>query len=268
MAIRRDCSESKITNKELLIVKNNQATNPFVFDNTQSDTTQTRRLDYTAELIATANSRAQELMVAVGKKPELFDLANLAIDGGDPQDLINLIAAVYDDETIKSDAKLLDGADENQLSRLLESRRSDRSKAKKKDPRSSALVCRTYISAMYAELLIRDYWQKPYAGTATGIEVDEDDLDTITRKIKSLQSKKSRLRKLAEYDEAAQVELQEVEDEIDRLNQLRPNGRRQSRTVVKDLSIDQVRSVLLQINPDELSGDELSRYEALMAKLG
>lgn len=249
-------------------MKNNEATNPFVFDSVQSDATQSRRLDYTPDLIATANARAQELMVAVGKKPELFDLANKAIDGGNPQDLIDLIQAVYSDETIKSDATLLDGASEDQLSRLLESRRSDRSKSKKKDPRSSALVCRTYISAMYAELMIRDYWNKPYAGSSTGIEVDPDDLDTINRRIKSLQSKKSRLKKLAEYDTNAQAELQEVEDEIDRLNQFRPNSRQQSRSVVKDLSVDQVRDILLQINPEELKDDERQRYEALMAKLG
>jgi hypothetical protein len=249
-------------------VKNNEATNPFVFDSVQSNATQSRRLDYTPDLIATANARAQELMIAVGKKPELFELANRAIDGGNPQDLINLIEAVHSKETIHTDAKLLEGADENQLSRLLESRRSDRSKAKKKGPRSSALVCRTYISAMYAELMIRDYWQKPYAGSSTGIKVDTDDLDTINRRIKSLQSKKSRLKKLAEYDADAQAELKDVEAEIDRLNQFRPNSRQQSRTVIKDLNVDQVRSILLQLNPEELGEEERQRYEALMAKLG
>ena len=139
--------------------------NPFDFSAEQSATSESRKLDLTPILIGTSNTRATELMQSVSKKPELHVLANKAIDNGQPQDLIDLIKAVYDDETIQTDSKILEGADEDQLSRLLESRRSDRSKAKAKGPRSNITVCRTCISAKYAEMLIREYWQKPYAGT-------------------------------------------------------------------------------------------------------
>ena len=155
-------------------MKDNKTTSPFEFVQSNIATTGTKRLDYTPVLIDKSNARAMELMMTAGKKPELFDLANKAIDGGNPQDLVALIRAVFDDETIKSDAALLDGCDDNQLGRLLESRRSDRSKAKKKGARSNIQVCKTYISSMYAELLIRSYWNKPYTGQlgSAGIDID------------------------------------------------------------------------------------------------
>ena len=241
--------------------------NPFEFIAVQDNSSESRKLDFTPILIGTSNTRATELMQTVSKTPELFELANTAIDGGQPQDLIDLINAVYDDETIKTDSKILDGADEDQLSRLLESRRSDRSKAKAKGPRSNITVCRTYISAMYAELLIREYWQKPYAGT-NAVEVNTNDMDAIVSRIRSLQSKKSRLKKLAEYDEDARNDLEEVEAEIDRLNELRPNSRTVTKTVVKDMPTEQLRAVLKAIDPSSLPEDEQAKLIDLMAKLG
>lgn len=246
--------------------------NPFQFEQTTTTASESRRLDYTPALIDKANQRAMDLMVQVGKKPELFDLANKAIDEGNPQDLIDLIKAVYDDEQIKADAQLLEGCEENQLSRLLESRRSDRSKAKKKNPRSNALVCRTYISSMYAELLIRSYWNKPYTGQSGSAEIDidslKDDQDALSRKVKSLQSKKSRLGKIAQYDATAKKELEETEAEITRLNALRPTVRVNTKTIVKDIGLDQIREALKVIDPTTLSEDEQAKLLALMKKLG
>lgn len=241
--------------------------NPFDFSAEQSATSESRKLDLTPILIGTSNTRATELMQSVSKKPELHVLANKAIDNGQPQDLIDLIKAVYDDETIQTDSKILEGADEDQLSRLLESRRSDRSKAKAKGPRSNITVCRTYISAMYAEMLIREYWQKPYAGTNAN-DVNPEDLDAVISRIRSLQSKKSRLKKLAEYDQQARADLTEVEAEIERLNELRPTTRTVTKTVVKDLSSEQLRQLLKAINPDSLPKDEQAKLVDLMNKLG
>lgn len=247
--------------------------NPFAFGDTQStDTTESRKLDFTPVLISTSNVMATELMQAVSKKPELHVLANKAIDGGEPQDLIDLIDAVYDKDTIHAKASILDGADENQLSRLLESRRSDRSKSKSKGPRTSVQVCRTYISAMIAELIIRDYWGKPYTGQAGSTEIDFDtlanDQEALSRKVKSLQSKKSRLKKLAEYDPAAKSELKEVEAEIERLNELRPTVRTTTKVIVKDMKVDELREMLKGIDAGALPEDEQEKLQALIAKLG
>lgn len=251
-------------------MSNNTSSNPFVFKQSSSTNSGVRKLDFTPELIATANARANDLMTTVSARPELHSLANRMMTSGNAQDLIDLIHKVYSTEQIHTDAQILDGADEDVLSRMLESRRSDRSKAKRKGPSTSVVVCRTYISAMYAELMIRDYWQKPYSGSvANGIEVNKNDLDTVNRKIKSLQSKKSRMKKLVEADPVKYgPEYQAIEAEIARLSQYRPSTRTSTKTVVKDLSVDQVREILLSINPETLSEDERARYDALMSKLG
>lgn len=253
-------------------MKDNKTTNPFEFEQSNTTSTESRRLDFTPVLIDKSNLRASDLMMQVSKKPELFAIANKAIDNGAPQDLIDLIKAVYNDDQIKADATILDGCDENQLSRLLESRRSDRSKSKKKNPRSNISVCRTYISSMYAELLIREYWNKPYTGQAGSAAIDidalKDDQDALSRKVKSLQSKKSRLGKIAQYDINAKKELENVEAEISRLNALRPSVRVTAKTLVKDIGVDQLREVLKGIDPASLPADEQQKLIDLMAKLG
>lgn len=241
-------------------------TNPFEFSSEQQATAGGRKLDYTPSLINLSNSRATELMQKVSKNPELHVLADRAISG-DTSALIELIRTVFDEDTIKTDSQLLEGADEDQLSRLLESRRSDRSKAKAKGPKSNISVCRTFIASMYAELLIREYWQKPYAGT-TANSIDPHDLAAVTSRIRSLQSKKSRLKKLAQYDQTAKEELRAVEDEIDRLNILRPSTRTVSKTVVKDVEVEQLREILKSIDPETLPEAEREKYMQLLAKLG
>jgi hypothetical protein len=237
---------------------------PFDTLGTTTATTDSR-LSYTPALIAKANDRAQQLMLVVSKKPELHAMAN-AVLTGDAQDLIDLINAVYDDATIALDAKILEGADDDTLSRLLESRRSDRSKTKAKGPGTSALVCKSYIATMYAELLVRQAWGKPYSSAASTI--DMDDVDAVGRKIRSLQSKKSRLAKLAQYDVKASDELQEIEAEIARLNGLRPATRVVTRTSIKDVEADTLRDTLKLINRDELSEEDAKKLDTLLAKLG
>ena len=238
--------------------------NPFEFAKTT--VAESSKIGYTPALIAHSNGRAAELMRSVSEKPELHTLANRAIDVGEPQDLIDLIKAVFDDETVHADSELLTGASEDELSRLLESRRSDRSKAKAKGPRTNARVCQTYISAMYAEMLIREYWQKPYSGVS--VVVDSTDTEAVTRRIKSLQSKKSRLNKLAAYDADAKAELEETVAEIERLNALRPTTRTSSVTAVKSLEVDQLRAMLKDIDPATLPEAEQAKFISLMAKLG
>lgn len=245
----------------------NKARDPFQFE--QSATTDkagVRKLDFTPMLINTADTRASELMVTVSKKPELHALANQAIDTGETTALFDLIHAVYTDEQIAEDAQILAGASEDQLSRLLESRRSDRSKTKAKGLRSNVQVCRNWISCGYAEILVRKAWDKPYDGPAH--ELDASDLEAVNAKIRSLQSKKSRLNKLAGFDAEAKKEFEAVEAEIERLQALRPGTRVQTKTVLKDASVDDIRNILKAIDPADLPESERVAYEELMAKLG
>ncbi len=263
---------TKTKAQETKAEQNNTVANPFDFGTSSTVTTSsTRRLDYTPVLIDKANTRASELMMNVSKQPELYDLVNKALDDGNPQDLIDLIKAVYDDATLKEDATILDGCDEDQLSRLLESRRSDRSKAKKKGPRTNVTVCKTYISSMYAELLIREYWNKPYTGQAgtSAADLDTTDQTAIAKKVKSLQSKKCRLGKIAQYDDVAKKELDEVNAEIARLNALRPTVKTgATKTVVKDTDVEQLRNIVKTLDISSLPEDQQAKALELIAKLG
>lgn len=248
---------------------NRTNSNPFEFASNSAAPSQAHKLDYTPALISLSNNRAAELMIHVSKHPDLHALANSAIDSGDVDDLIDLINAVYNGETINTDAAVLDGCDDDQLARLLESRRSDRSKAKAKDLRSSHAICMTYISSMYAELLVRVKTGKPYSGTSSSTkDLDESDLKAVTARIKSLQSKQSRLNKLAQYDAAAAEELKSVKAEIARLNALRPGTRVVTQTTIKDVNVDTIRAALKQVKLEDLSEEQLAQYEDLMAKLG
>ena len=86
--------------------------------------------------------------------------------------------------------------------------------------------------------------------------------------MKSLQSKKSRLGKIAQYDADAKKELEETEAEIARLNALRPSVRVTTKTIIKDLGIDQLREVLKNIDPKSLPEDEQAKLLELMKKIG
>lgn len=240
-------------------------TNPFEFAAVTNDV-KTRKLAYTDVLNSTANARAHELMTG-SMTQEQRELANTMMDGN-PSDLVQLINDVFGEQTVATDAAVLDGCDPDQLKKLLESRRSERSTSKKKGIRSSAINCKTYISAMYAELMIRVQLNAPYAGSSnTTATLDESDLEAVARKVKSLQSKKCRLKKLAGYDSAAQTELEETEAEIDRLNALRPATVIKTKQVVKDLGVDQLREVLKSIDPATLPESERKKFENLMSKL-
>lgn len=251
--------------------KNTKA-NPFDMSNVVAENkAESRRLDFTPVLIDKANQRAQELMLNLSKeKPELIELSTRMLHDLNPTDLVELLDQYFGAETIGTDAQILDGCDEEQLSRLLESRRSDRSKAKAKKPAENAVVCKTYISAMYAELLIRVKTGKPYSGSSNGslTEIDENDQDQIKRRVASLQSKKSRLGKIAKYDAEAQAELDQVVAEIARLNALRPTVRTVTKTSIKSGDIDTIRQALAEVDTSNLSDEDAEKLQALMAKLG
>ena len=246
--------------------------NPFDFSAMPVENkSESRRLDYTPALIDFANRRAQELMLnQVKLRPDLTSSVQKVLKDLNPNDLADLLTD-YFGETIDSDAEVLDGCDDNQLGRLLESRRSDRSKAKTKYSKQPNMSnCKSYLSAMYAELMIRVQTGKPYSGSTNGqsVDVDESDLEAISRRVKSLQSKKCRLKPLAEYDDSAREDLEEVEAEINRLNSLRPNTRATTKVVVKDLSVDQIRAALKSISVEDLTEGEAEKYFELLQKLG
>lgn len=248
------------------MTKNKTTETTNLFDlSAETNNTENQSQDFGPELIGLSRSRAANLMMAVAKDSSLQELGTKMLQGN-PADLIELIGKVYDDEAIKTDSMMLDGATEEHLSSLLESRRSERSKTKRN--LTTAKDVKKYVAAMYAELLIREYWQKPYSSTSGGIEVDVNNLDTVNRKIASLRSKKSRLKKLAAYEPAAAEELEAIESELDELTALRPTTKTVTKTVIKDASVDQIRNALKLVDASKLSEEEQAKLQDLMAKLG
>lgn len=248
--------------------------NPFVFNEEINTESNSRKLDLTPQLITLSNSRAVELMKAVSKDVSLHEAANLALDRAETTDVINLINTVFDEAKLEADAEFLRNADEDQLSRLLESRRSDRSKAKSKGPRTSASVCQTFISSMYAEMLVRIAMNKPYQATTGSSEIDynelEADQDALNRKIRSLQSKQSRLRKTAEYVEEDKLALAEVMSEIDRLKALRINNSENvvSKSVIKNVDAEVLRTALGKVNLADVDAETAEKIQKLMSQIG
>jgi len=247
------------------MAKNVSEINPFDFASTTTTESNVRKLDHTAMLISTSRARAISVIKTVKDGSlELKELANKMMIDGIPSDLISLINLTITEDDIKEDAKLLSTASEEELSRLLESRRSDRSKLKAKGLRTSLDVTTGYIAAMYAELLVREAWNKPYAAADTTV-FDSDDQDAIKKKIKSLQSKKCRLAKTAEYVPADKVELEATVEEINRLSALRPTGSITSKTIIKSEDAELIRAAIANMNIDELPADQQEAFKRLMA---
>lgn len=239
--------------------------NPFEDLSAGVKATVGRKLAYTDLLNSIAAERAGDAIMVASKTPELYSVANAMMDSGDPADLIALFEATGELDHVEKDAEQLDGCDAETLKRMLESRRSDRSKNKKKGVRSSIVVCKAYVAAFYAELVIRQAMDKPYTGRAgvTAAALDTDDVEAVNRRIKSLQSKKCRLNKLAAIgDVEAQKELDETIAEIERLRAFRPAT--STTTTVKSVKVDELRAALAQLNPNEVPEE----VRALLAKIG
>ena len=112
---------------------------------------------------------------------------------------------------------------------MLESRRSDRSKTKKKGLRTNVVVMLTYFAAVIAEMAIRAASGKEYvAQSANTIDVEALALDqeALNKKIRSLQSKQSNLRRALKYipddtDAPERDELKRVQAQIEELQSRR-----------------------------------------------
>lgn len=240
------------------------------FNFEQNSTVQNGRnqIRYTAQLNAISDQRANEALRAASQDADLFEIANNVLDSGDASQLFSFL-----DQTVghylAEDAQFMSDATEQELDSMLESRRSDRSKTKAKGLKSSAAIAQKYLSTGYAEQLVRHVWNKPYDAAQSNIELDTEDVDAINRKIKSLQSKKSRLSKLVKYDSDAQRQYDEVVAEIDRLASFRPETRSTSKTVLKDaIDTDVLRAALTQVDKTALDAEQLAKLEDLMKKLG
>ena len=226
------------------------------------------QIRFTAQLNTIADQRATEAFRMATQDKQLFEQANAVFDSGDANQLFDFLEKTVGNN-LEADAKILDGATEKEFDSMLESRRSDRSKTKAKGLKSSVNIATKYLATGYAEMLVRKAWNKPYDATQSTSELDTEDVDAINRKIKSLQSKKSRLTKLVELGDAdAQQQYDEVVAEIDRLAQFRPTTRTQGKSIVKDIDADTIRAALSAIDQSTLTEEQQAKIADLMSKLG
>ena len=225
------------------------------------------QIRYTAQLNSISNQRATEALRAATKDETLFNEANTALNSGEATDLFAFLESAVG-SNIEADAAFMADATEKEFDSMLESRRSDRSKTKAKGLNNSVTIATKYLATGYAEMLVRTAWNKPYDTTASA-ELDTSDLDAINRKIKSLQSKKSRLTKLVELgDAAAQQAYNDVVDEIDRLASFRPETRTVGKTVIKEADTELIRAALSQVDVSTMDADQAKKLEDLIKKLG
>ena len=220
-----------------------------------------RTLKGGAELIQWSTGLANAIITAA-QSDEIIAASCSEVQKGGMEALQRLVDENIDPTDISQMADEL-GDDTTTLKGLLESRRSDRSKSKKK--LSTLDGFRKYVAAWIAELAVREALGLTYKAPSETTEYgsfESDDYEVITKKIKSLQSKKCRVKATLKYveSEELQAELQEIQQEIDRLNQMRGVSTRvKSTDTVKSVSMDDLRSVIAGMSAEEKA--------ALMAQL-
>lgn len=232
----------------------------FIEATTSTNLNDSRKLAHTGQLIDLSRSRAQDIIRAIGQatSDDRTRMVN-QLNSGDYIQLVDLVNSVFDQELIKTDSSFLSDCSADEFSKLLESRRSDRSKKQKDGPTKNMVNCVAYLGAVYAEILIRLAWNKPYAPGSSEAEVDTNDLDAIGRKIKSLQSKQCRLNKTAQYNPEDAAALAEVKEEIARLQSFRPTVA--TKTTIKSAPVETVRKALEQIDRSKLDADTLDKLQ-------
>lgn len=171
---------------------------------------------FSTQLIAASNQRSKQLIEIVKTDKAIGAQLMDCLKSGTAPALFELLEGSFSEQIVE-DSEFLSEATREQLDRLLESRRSDRSSTKRKGFKTLKAVM-DYLAAGYAELVIRQASGKEYSATR-GIELDGSE-DAIKRRIASLRSKQSRNKKLALLDPAVAAELEEVKAEIERLQGL------------------------------------------------
>lgn len=228
----------------------NTMENPFVLGAEVAHNTNSRTIPGAAELIAQCNALALDAIKKATTDPEVGALAAAMQTGGQKE------LQAFVDATVKvPTTELIKNCSEEELSRMLESRRSDRSKSKKAGLTTIDNI-RRYVSAWIAELVIREASGKAYKapGSSELGSFESTDYEEITRKIKSLQSKKCRLSAVLKYgpNETVEAEVKAVQAEIDRLNAMRgTKARVKSTDAVKSMSLDDLRASVAAMSDEE-----------------
>lgn len=232
------------------MAKTTEMKNAFVLEDSSANTSTGRTIPGAVELISQCNQIALDAIKKATTDPAIGELAAAMQNGGVPE-----LQAFVDATCEVPSTEAISRCSAEDLSRMLESRRSDRSKARKGGLTTIDNI-RRYVSAWLAELVIRQATGHAYKapGTSTLGQFESTDYDEITRKIKSLQSKKCRLNAILKFgpNDQVQEEVDAVEAEIDRLNKMRGTKTRvKSTDAVKSMGLDDLRSAIAQMSDAE-----------------
>lgn len=182
--------------------------NLFAANTNESTATSARNLAGTAQLTSIANTIAQDLIKRIGDETETYgeQFENSKTDNNAMDALINLM---IDLSTVE--AEFLKELDEDTLNSMLKSQQSKRSRSKNKVMTIDNY--RNLMSGAVSELLIRQATGKAKSSmgyrrapgsveyTAEELEMFKNDQEALKREIRNVQSKKSIMKRKADFTE-------------------------------------------------------------------
>lgn len=234
---------------------------------TATSSTASRAIPGAAELQVFSQTAGNSIFMQLSESTDAELMQNVAglLASGDYSDACKLINQFYTDKQISDGTVFLKDCNTTELDRLLESRRSDRSKARK----AGLTTCfPRFLADVVAEMAIRLASGKAYAVSSTGhgtidIEALAADQVALNKKIRSLQSRISVLRSKGQYAPADWEGFKQIEalkQTVDELMAHRiSTSNRTTKTVVDK------RAVATAIS--NMSADELAELQAKIAEM-
>lgn len=221
-----------------------QVTGASLFQ-TVASATAGRGIPGAIELQQFSQTIANEIFASISKSTDAELIASIQpiLASGDYANTCELIGKFYDDATIADKTSFLKSCSSTELDRLLESRRSDRSKARKA---GLAQNFPRFLADVVAEKAIRltsgkQYNQSGAGTTAIDVEALAADQVALNKKIRSLQSRISVLRSKLQYapaDHPGHAEIARLQEQVRELQ-----AHRVSTTTHKTVAVTDKRSL-------------------------
>lgn len=221
-----------------------QVTGASLFQTVASATTG-RGIPGAIELQQFSQTIANEIFASISKSTDAELIASIQpiLASGDYANTCELISKFCDDATIADKTSFLKSCSSTELDRLLESRRSDRSKARKA---GLAQNFPRFLADVVAEKAIRltsgkQYNQSGTGTTAIDVEALAADQVALNKKIRSLQSRISVLRSKLQYapaDHPGHAEIARLQEQVRELQ-----AHRVSTTTHKTVAVTDKRSL-------------------------
>lgn len=228
--------------------------------------TASRAIPCSTELQTFSQTAGNSIFMQLSESTDAELMQNVAglLASGDYSDACKLVNQFYTDKQIADGTAFLKDCNTTELDRLLESRRSDRSKARKA---GLATCFPRFLADVIAEMAIRLASGKAYAVSSTGHAIDVEALATdqvaLNKKIRSLQSRISVLRSKGQYAPADWEGFRQIDELKQTVNELMAhrvstNNRTTKAVVDKRVVADAI---------GNMSADELAELQAKIAEM-